>query len=357
MTLQEIANTRLQSQQLAKTALKKLQDIVAYMGAIQAQDYPMAKWAIGARLPNSTDKQIEEAVNRGQIIRTHIMRPTWHLVSADDIWWMLELVSPHMLSSLKSRQKELELDEKVFSKTHTIIGKVLNGHKHLTRDEIMAELKKAKIALDPSRAIHIMYKAEADGIVCNGIMKGKNHTYALLEERVKKPKGLTREEALAKLALRYFTSHGPATVQDFIWWSGLPAKDGRNALDMIKSKLVSESNGTETYWLSNSIKIQKNNSSVHLLPAFDEFIISYKNREASIKLLHQKKAFTSNGIFKPIIVVNGQVTGIWKRSIKKDKVIIEPAFFDAKNKIPKSVIEKEASKFGKFLDKKVEIKN
>ncbi len=358
MTLSDIATIRLYNQQLAQTTFKKPQDLVSYMGAIQAQDYAMAKWAVGIRLPDSTNKEIEAALNSGTIIRTHIMRPTWHLVAADDIYWMLELSAPHMVSSMKGRHRELELTEEIFSKSNTVIEKVLsNSKKHLTRDELMTELKKAKIVINQYTSIHIMYRAELDGIVCNGEINGKKQTYALLSSRAKQTKKITREEALAKLAKKYFTSHGPATIQDFLWWSGLPAKDARNAFEMVKSNFVSGTIGADTYWFSNSIRVPKSKTtSVHLLPAFDEFIISYKDRKASIHIDHQKKAFTTNGIFKPIIVVNGQVTGIWKRTIKKDKVVIEPSFFKNSNKLSKTILEKAAEPFGKFLNMKTEIK-
>jgi len=358
MTLSDIANLRLYNQQLAQSTFKKPQDLVSYMGAIQAQDYNMAKWAVGVRLPGSTNKDIEAVLNSGKIIRTHIMRPTWHFVAAEDIYWMLELSAPHMVSSMKGRHRELELTEEIFSKSNTIIEKVLsNSKKHLTRDALMTELKKAKIVINQYTAIHIMYRAELDGVVCNGEINGKKQTYALLSDRVKKIKKITREDALCKLAKKYFTSHGPATIQDFMWWSGLPAKDARNAFEMVKSNFVSETVGAYTYWFSNSIRAPKSKTiSVQLLPAFDEFIISYKDRTASIHTNHQKKAFTSNGIFKPIIVVNGQVTGIWKRTIKKDKVIIEPGFFKNSNKLSKALLEKAAEPFREFLNMKTEIK-
>jgi hypothetical protein len=358
MTLSDIANIRLHTQQIAGTKFKKPEEMVSWMGAMQAQDYAMTKWGLGVRLPNSTDSEIEKALNSGKIIRTHIMRPTWHLVSADDIYWMTELSAPHLVSSMKGRHRELGLTEDIFVKSMKLIEKALSGGKHLTRDELMAQLTKAKIAINQYTAIHIMYRAELEGIACNGIIRGKDQTYALLSQRVKRFKNILRDEALVKLAKKYFTSHGPATVQDFIWWSGLPAKDARSAFEMVKSNFISEVVDSETYWFSNSISIPKSNKpSIYLLPAFDEFIISYKDRKAAIELRHQKKAFTSNGIFKPVIVVNGQASGIWKRTIKKDKVVIETSYFHPHNKAEKKLIEEAAEQFGVFLNKKAEVKH
>ena len=203
-----------------------------------------------------------------------------------------------------------------------------------------------------------MFRAELDGLVCNGAKRGNKQTYTLLAERVPRTKTITREEALAKLAQRYFTSHCPATLQDFVWWSGLPVADERHALEMVKKELISETIGSQTYWLINSFSIPKaTDKSVYLLPAFDEFVISYKDRSAALNFENHKKAVTINGIFKPLIVINGQVTGIWKRVIKKDKVVIETEFFKPPNKPSKKLIEKAAERYGRFLDKKVEMKH
>jgi hypothetical protein len=355
MNLADIANIRLTSQQIAQTEFKTAKDIVGWMGAMQAQDYHMVKWAIGVRLPNSTGKVIEAAINNGEIIRTHVLRPTWHLVSADDIHWMLALTAPQIKASLRSRHKELELSETVLSKSNTIIERALRGGRQLIREELMAELQKAGIATD-NRASHLMLRAELDGIMCSGAIKGGKQTYALLEERVSEKKPFTKEEALANLAKKYFTSHCPATLQDFVWWSGLSASDARHALEMVKSDFISETIDSQTYWLTNfSSIINTKKDVVQLLPAFDEFIISYKDRSASLPFANHNKTVSNNGIFRPVIVVNGQVSGIWKRTIKKDKVIVETDLFAQPDKTTKNLIEKASIQFGGFLEKKTEI--
>jgi hypothetical protein len=357
MTLNEIANLRLSNQQISATNFTSPKDIVDWLGAMQAQDYAMSKWAIGSRLPGSTIQQIENALDKGEIIRTHLLRPTWHLVSADDVYWLVELTAPQIKVLMKSWNKELEIDQSVFTKCNSIIEKTLSGGKHLTREELMAKLKMAKIATDNNRASLIMLHAELDGIVCNGVTRDKKLTYALLDQRVARTKKLTRDEALSKLARKYFSSHCPATFKDFVWWSGLLVKDAKNALEMVKSDLVSETIDNDTYWFSNSFSQSRDdNSSVYLLPAFDEFIISYKDRSAALKKEYQNKAFTRNGIFRPLIVVNGQVTGLWKRTIKNDKVIVDTEFFHQPNKKIKRLIENTAEKYGRFLAKKVELK-
>lgn len=299
------------------------------MGAMQAQDYAMAKWAIGLRLPGSTERLIETAIDKGEIIRTHLLRPTWHFVSEDDVYWMLELSASKIKTSAKARHKELELTESILTKSNEIIEKALTGNNHLTREELMTHLAVAGIRTNENRSSHIMLNAELDGLVCSGACKNKKHTYALLKERVQKVNNLSKEEALAKLASRYFASHGPATFHDFSWWSGLSAADARQAFETVKPSLVLETIGTQAFWIPDSFNVPNNGSksSVYLLPAYDEYIISYTDRRAALSPENQKKTISMNGFFKPVIVVNGQITGLWKRTIKKDKVIIEPAFF------------------------------
>lgn len=356
MKLTDISSLRLQSQQLAGTIFTKPHELVHWMGAMQAQDYNMSKWAIGIRIPGSTDEAIEKEISDGKIIRTHVLRPTWHLVSPTDIHWMLELTAPHIKAIAKSRDKELDLTEKLYTKCNSLLEKILAGHKHLTRDEVMLELSRHKIVADGVRAAHLMIRAELEGIVCSGKLKGKTHTYTLLDERVKKSKKITREEALAKLAFIYFSSHGPATLKDFSWWSGLSLTDSKNALEGIKSKLVEEKIGDERYWLPNTSKVLPSKiTSAHFLPAFDEFIISYKDRTAALALEHQPLAFTSNGIFRPILLVDGQGIGIWNRTVKKEVVQIEANFFKAPAKATRLLLEKEATGYGLFLNKKPEV--
>ena len=192
MTISEIATQRLINQQLLGTKFTTVKEMVSHLGAVQAQDYEMAKWAIGIRL-SKTEKQVELAINNGDIIRTHILRPTWHLVSADDIRWMLALTAPHIKSALAFAWRSLELDEKIFKRTNGIIQRALAGGKHVTRAELMSLLQKKGIGINPLRSTHLMYRAELEGIVCNGPKREKQLTYALLDERVPAGKPLKKE--------------------------------------------------------------------------------------------------------------------------------------------------------------------
>jgi hypothetical protein len=196
-----------------------------------------------------------------------------------------------------------------------------------------------------------------DGIICSGAMKGGKQTYALLNERVPESPDLTKNEALKKLVGMYFSSRGPATLQDFKWWSGLSVTDARNALEIISPYMSSEKIGTELYWFFNLPgSTGKENVTARLLPAFDEFLISYRDRAASLPSANFKKAVSENGIFRPVIVLDGQVVGLWRRTIKKEKAIIETELFEPGNKVIKKHIEKGMEAYGLFLEKETELK-
>lgn len=355
MDLSAIRTLRLINQQIAEPQFPNPKELVAHFGAMQAQDYNMAKWAIGLRVPGSTDAIIEQAINDASIIRTHILRPTWHFVSADDIRWMMELSAPQIRPILNSYNKQMGLNQKIFDQSRTIIEKALAG-KNLSRAELMAELTNASIDTSDLRGSHIMFNAELDLLVCNGPMRGKEFTYALLDERVPKGEHFNREEALAKLARRYFISHGPASLADFSWWSGLSITDSKNAINQIKHLLQTEKIEETNYWFFETSLSKTTAKSLRLLPAFDEFLISYKNRNAALNKLYASEVMTRNGIFRPFIVSNGEVVGTWKREIKKDDVIVEPRFFKPVSNTWNQKFLSELKRFGKFLNKKLVIR-
>ncbi|MBK5721289.1 AlkZ family DNA glycosylase [Dysgonomonas sp. Marseille-P4677] len=345
-----IVTTRLVNQQLIKTDLKTPKEVVSWMGAIQAQDFNMAKWAVGVRLGGISDKQVEDAVNKGDIIRTHILRPTWHFVSSDDIYWMLKLTASRIKAAVDAYDKSLKLTPEIVLKTNLAITKLLEKEPHQTREELGIRLEELGIPINRSILTHIMYHAEQDGIVCNGIVRGKKQTYDLLENRIPKPSEISRDEALYRLAYKYFRSHGPATLQDFIWWSGLTATDARKAVESIRKEFIFEIFDAQTYILHDScLNYKLDKDHIHFLPAFDELFISYKDRKESLALEHQKKVIVSNGVFKPTIFHNGKIIGIWNRVVRKSGVTAEGSlFFNPPASIHK-LIKKASNEFDAFM--------
>ncbi len=348
MNLKDIANLRLINQQLIGTNIRTVKDIVAHLGAVQAQDFAMAKWAVGARLPGVTDAAVEKALDDAGIIRTHILRPTWHFVAAEDLRWMLALTAPHIRRRMATYYRQLGMSEELCAKSNKIIAQLLEG-RALTREEIMSELKLAGIPTDELRSTHLMFNAEIEGIVCNGPRRGKQHTYTLIDERIPPARPLHRDEALAELARRYFGSHGPATIQDYIWWSGLPAADARTGLEMAKPGLLCEKIEGKAYWFKDPGMQVPASASIHFLPAFDEFLVAYTDRGAALDPAFGKATITSNGIFKPIIVLDGQVVGLWKRNVVKDRLKVEPFYFNPERALEPDALKKVVKALGKFL--------
>ncbi len=356
MNLTDLAKIRLISQQIVGSKLSNPKNAINWMGAIQAQDYEMAKWAIGIRLPGANDNEICAAIDKGEILRTHLLRPTWHFVTNDNIYWILDLSAQQIKDSFKSRHNQLGLTNTILRKSNLVLEKALKGGNHLTREELIAELGKAKIPTNDNRASHIFAWAELEGLICSGATKNGKQTYAILEERVPNRKPFNREAALETLAQKYFSSRCPATLQDFVWWSGLTVSAARSAMEMAGPNFFPEKINSQTYWFTPSFSLSKTmDEDLFLLPAFDEFIISYKDRSAALPFESHKKAVSENGIFRPVIVVNGQVIGIWKRTIVKNNVALEVNFFMPQNKTVTRNVKEAAIQYGHYLDKQIEL--
>src|SRR5712692_202039 len=352
MTNLDIAHQRLHNQLITQRMFEKPGDVVQWLGAVQAQDYAAAKWALGLRMQGASDESIEQAFADGTILRTHVMRPTWHFVAPADIRWMLMLTAPRVNALNAYYYRQLELDDAVFLHSNVVLAKALQGGKQLTRAELVSVLKLAGIASDNLlRFTHIMMRAELDGIVCSGARRGKQFTYALLDERAPEARTLDRDEALAEFARRYFTSHGPATLQDFVWWSGLTLADARICLEMVTSQLMHEVVDGQTYWFSTSTLPAKDISqTVYLLPNFDEYIVGYTDRSAVFDASHTIKLDSrGNILFNHTIVLDGRVVGNWKRTMKKDTVILTPSLFTPLNEAETRAFTTSANHYGTFL--------
>lgn len=333
MTTSDLLRFRLYNQLLSGHHLKKTEDVVAWMGAMQSQSLDLAKWAIGVRLQGKTVKDVEDAFNTGKIIRTHILRPTWHYVSAEDIYWMSELSKPRLKPIYRSYCKGVGADESFIKKGVPLVEKSLLGGKHLTKQEISDFLAARDIRADARHLNLIISYAEMEDILCNGKLRGNKQTYTLLEEWVPQKQRLSKEEALERLTRTYFTSHGSASLPDFIWWSGLTLTDCRRALDMIKNDFICKTVNGRDFWMKKDIQIPPlNTDSVLLLPPFDEFVVSYKDRSEIIEKVHYGKVMTKNGLFSPTIMLNGKIIGSWKKINTKGSSKVELSFFE---KIPK----------------------
>ena len=342
---------RLYSQHLAGSRFETAAEVVAHFGAVQAQDYAGAKWAVAQRTNGLTDADLDRALADGSILRTHVMRPTWHFVTPADIRWLLALTAPRVNAAAAYQYRRLELDAAVFKRSRTALIKALSGREH-TRLEIERVLQQAGIVTDDLRLIHLLMRAELDGILCSGGRRGKQFTYALLDERAPDAKTLPRDEALAELTHRYFTSHGPATAQDFAWWSGLTLTDARHGLELVKGQLQQQVVGNQTYWLAEeAVSIKDSLPKALLLPNYDEYTVGYADRSAIFDDAHADQLDVRNSGFalSPVVLIRGQIVGNWKRTLQKDAVMMELTPFRPLTKVERRAVAQAAEHYGAFL--------
>lgn len=357
MTDLNIAHLRLHNQLLSQSTYKEPGDVVAWMGAVQSQDYGAAKWALGLRLPGVSDDAIEQAFTNGAILRTHVLRPTWHFVSPADIRWLLSLTAPRVHAFNAYYYRKLEIDDAVCAHSSDVMAKVLAGGKQLTRAELVSALQQASIvADDPLRFTLLVMHAELDGIICSGARRGKQFTYALLDERVPPARTLDHDEALTECARRYFSSHGPATLQDFTWWSGLSKDEAKVGLEMVASHLLHEAIGSQTYWFPPASPREEPTAlQAHLLPNFDEYTVSYTDRSALLDSSHKHKLDARSGILDYVVILNGEIVGYWKRTISKSIVAITLHPFAPLNEAGMLAFEEACNRYGEFVGKTVAI--
>ncbi|MDB6129744.1 MAG: hypothetical protein JWM04_851 [Verrucomicrobiales bacterium] len=352
-----IAHCRLNSQQINTGRSRNPAEVVASLGAMQAQDYGGALWGIGLRLPGSTEKSIEMAIAERKIVRTWPMRGTLHFVASSDVRWMLELLTPRIIAGSRKRWEALELDNAIFKRCETLFVQELQGDRQVSRDDLLAVLEREGIKAGPQRGYHILWRLAQEGVICFGARQGKQHTFALLEEwapMVRKPE---REAALATLAERYFTGHGPATLQDFVWWSGLKVSDARNGLQSVIGKLTKITVNGSDYWMAPKMEECNDASKTSfLLPGFDEYLLGYRDRSAVLQAKHAPKIVPgNNGVFRPTVVVGGQVVGTWKRDPKKARTVMTASPFVGFKKSEKQWITEASKNFGRFVGLPAEI--
>ena len=350
-TKEEIALHRLKQQQLAQPVFEKAEEVVGWLGAVQAQDYNAAKWAVAQRSKGLTDAALDEAFAKGAILRTHLLRPTWHFVTPDDIRWIQALTAARNKAASAYYLSRLKLDEATCARSNAVLADALQGGKQFTRTELGSMLKKAGIDTQVSlRLNYILMRAELDGVITSGGRRGKQFTYALLDERAPQARGLDRDEALAELTRRYFTGHGPASMQDFIWWSGLSAADVRAGLDMAAADLSHEEIDGKTYWFAASLPAAANSSpSVYLLPIYDEYIIGYTDRSAVFEVPDTKPSNPGNAIlFNPTLIIDGRVCGRWKRSFSKGQVLLEVNPIAKLSSLEEGALAEAIERYAKF---------
>jgi hypothetical protein len=326
VNLSDIARRRLTNQHLVGAGLAKPVDVVATLGAVQAQDYAAAKWAIAQRMRDALDRTVEQSLIDGSIVRTHVLRPTWHFVAPRDIRWMLALSATRVNAAMAYHRRALELDDAVFRRSRRALTRALQGGKTLTRAELARALTKAGLDVKGEQRLgQMLMSAELDGIVCSGPRRAKQFTYALLDERIAAVPPIERDEALARLAKIYFETRGPATVADFAWWGGLTMSDARKGLELVGSNLGKKIVEGQAYWLAPSPST-KASTPPHawLLPNFDEYFVAYRDRSAGLQRLGKAGIHLDKmSVLGNVVIVDGQLVGTWRRTLTKNAVVVE----------------------------------
>ncbi len=355
MNLEDVAKLRLINHNIAYSVIKEPGEVVSSLSAIQAQNYQAALWAIGIRSKEVTLPEVESAIAKRVIVRIWLLRGTLHFVAAADVRWMLKLLGPQIIASSAGRHRQLKLDEATFVRAEELFVEALqNGH--LTRDEMFKVLEKGGISPEGQRGYHILWYASLRGLICFGPQKGKEQTFALLNQYVPKGKSMKQEEALGELAYCYFSSRGPAVLEDFAWWSGLKLCDAKIALEAASPRLRSEAIEGKKYWMPQSTPENgKELATAFLLPAFDEYILGYSDRTFTLEQPHFKKAVSNNGIFYPTIIFNGKVVGTWKRTFKKSNIDIMLSPFKTLTQTQRSSIALAAKHYSRFMEMPISI--
>ncbi|MBA2706631.1 MAG: winged helix DNA-binding domain-containing protein [Gemmatimonadaceae bacterium] len=351
-TLSDIATLRLENQHLIGPRFDEPVEAVRWLGAVQAQDYQGAKWALAQRTSSIDNAALDRSFDSGEILRTHVMRPTWHFVTPQDIRWLVHLTAPRVNTTMRSYDMRLELGDSLLKKSRTILARALKGMRYLTRKEITSVFADSGIAATGQRLAHILMHAELDALVTSGPLRGKQFTYALLEERVPPAGDLGRDESLARLAYRYFESHGPATLHDFGWWSGLTMGDVRAAVEMTKSQLVQQTMNGVTYLFAQPdrqrAKLKK--PTVHLLSNYDEHLVAYRDHNPSFNpALLRPEGVQREALVAHIVTLNGFVVGGWRRTVTADRVVIETSLLKDLTLAETKALERSASDYGRFM--------
>lgn len=363
MSFSEVARRRIRAQHLDATDLRRPRDVVSWLGAVQAQDYLGALWAVGLRLApvaQATEALVEAALADRSIVRSWPMRGTLHFVAAEDLGWLLALLGPKVVARSARRHAELNLDAAAFTRGRALLEQALEGGRCLTRAEVYRVLTQGKVSPAGQRGIHLIQRLALDGVLCFGARLGKQQTFALLDEWLAPglastdSKVRSREESLFELARRYFTGHGPATLADFIWWSGLPAAEAREAVALARAaRALDEAKEDGAVLYSGQAPRRRalaSSGSLQLLPGFDELWVGYQDRSALLEPAHHPKVNPgANGMLSPTMVLDGRVIGTWKRVLGKQGVSIAARPFGPLSPQVRRKLEVAAERYARFL--------
>jgi hypothetical protein len=333
---------------------------VRELGAVQSQDYPAAGWALGLRVGGLTQRAADETFDGGEILRTHVLRPTWHFVHRDDVRWMLELTGPRIRGGLGARHRFLGLDRDEILRAQNLITRALRDGGPLTRAQAAEALRAGGLAIHDQRVPHLLMVSELDGLVTSGPLSGRQQTWMLLDERAPGARSLPREEAVAELALRYFKSHGPAGLEDFRWWSGLPLQDGRAGVEAAGRRLERTEVEGRPCWFDPAAEPPSPPAAAGpellLLPNFDEYAVAYRDRSALLPEGAFDPARLRLGLLSNIVVSGGRVRGTWRRTFQGAALQLEVQPIDRFGEPERLALAAAAQRLGAYAEREVRLR-
>jgi hypothetical protein len=332
-------------------------DVVRKLGAVQSQDIGPAMWSVGQRLAGVSEDVIDAALTAGSVVRTHVLRPTWHFVLPEDAGWLLDLTAPRVHAFNAYYYRTHELDPVLLDTCANIIGSHLTGGNAATRKDLAAVLEQNGVQADSLRLGLILMYAELQQVICSGPRNGKQQTYALFNERVPVTRRLERDEALAEITRRYFTSHGPATVKDFQWWSSLTLADIRTGLDLVRGELESRDIDGCTYWApSFRTATEIPAPVVRLLQPYDEYVVAYtESKPVFDRARLDARKRPERGAYVGVVLLGTQMVGNWKRSVKRHDVTIDVQLYREFDAADMRSLSAAADAHAAFLGKKATV--
>jgi hypothetical protein len=325
---------------------------VGRLGAVQAQDYGPAKWSVGARTRGATDEQVEAAFAAGRILRTHVVRPTWHFVLPADIRWLLTATAPRVQARCAYRYKQLGLEAATLRRGDRALAAALCGGVDLTRAEAAAVLTAAGVDVEGQRLPYLLMHAELEAVVCSGPRRGKQHTWALLEERAPGARDLPRDEALAELARRYFTSHGPATARDFATWASLTLAEVNAAVAAAGTDLRREELGGLVFWTGAGESLRApapHSPTVRLVQGYDEYIMGHTETKSVIAPPDRPWSAADRPLANLVVLLDGRIAGYWRRALTRAEAVLDIAPLDRFDDAQREALEAEAARYAAFL--------
>jgi hypothetical protein len=348
MTTLNIVHRRLHNQHLTRPDFETPGDIVRWFGAVQAQDLMASLYAIGLRMPEATEALVEQAIADKQVVRTWPMRGTIHFVPPEDARWMLNLLAHRQTVKFASIYRRAGLTGEMFAKAKDVLIAALQGGKVVMRKELYRLMAEAGIDVGGDlRGAHLLGYWSHEGLICLGPRHGKQQTFTLLDEWVPQPRTLEGEEALAAVAKRYFTSHGPATLYDFVWWTGLTVSEARLAMQLVEHDFEQAPVDGREYWFTADTQPESASAqSAYLLPAYDEFTVAYRDRSAFLDPAFFEVALHGIGYS---VIIDGRMVGTWKRTLSRNDVRISVSAFAPLSQEQRDAVEVAAERYGRFI--------